>query len=313
MRSLVVVALCGCTQSAAKEEFELEPRLPKPLDVLVVLDDTTAMADHVQHVPSGGGIGIIAATYNGAPDIRIAVTTTTTGTLRKSNAVPDGIIKHAKNFLDGTITTNYSVTLAEAVGSLMNAGTSSTTPNKALEATQLALETPGFVRDSSAVGILLISASDDASSGDAAGYAAAVQGQNSMMLSLVSGDNTPRLGAFAYSFAYRHLTALSAYNMEAVTVFAGLVWPGDNLDYCLPVAAVDVDARAGDQYDCEMVISHDQQVRTLPQCNGDAWIESDPCWQILAEPTCSSGRAIVVGGGFTMYRPRVIGRCTTET
>src|SRR5690606_9827804 len=123
--------------------------------------------------------------YNGAPDLQIAVTTSTTGTLRVSPAVPSGVIKHALSFEDGELKTNYQGTIASALSSLMDVGADSTLPNAVVASTQLALET-NFVRPSSGLGILVISAADDESIGDIANYADAIHARpNDVMLSAV--------------------------------------------------------------------------------------------------------------------------------
>jgi hypothetical protein len=92
MKSLVP-ALClvaACTSEANlgrtyNEVFAISPALPTPLDVLVVLDDTTAMASHLPRVPNPANLGgVLVGIYNGSPDVQIAVTTSTTGTLRTS-------------------------------------------------------------------------------------------------------------------------------------------------------------------------------------------------------------------------------------
>ena len=177
MRALPLVLLVGCvggSEGATYETFEVQPILPTPLDVLVVLDDTAAMANHLPR-PGVDQLGILELIYNGAPDIRIGVTTTTTGTLRTSATAPEGLIEHRRDFGDGKLHMNYAGSLSYAIGSLTTVGSSSTAANQILDSAQRALATPGFVRADSSVGVFVVTATDDASPGDVSSYTAGVQ------------------------------------------------------------------------------------------------------------------------------------------
>ncbi len=313
MRVLPLLLLGACVEQGGGsnyETFELQANKPTPLDVLVVLDDTTAMANHLPR-PGVDQLGILPLIYNGAPDIRVAVTTSTTGTLRKSAVAPEGFVEHRLDFGDGTLHTNYNGTLSYALGSLTNVGAASTAPNEIFASAQRALVTPGFVREGTGVGILVVSAADDASTGDPATFATAVQAHgNPTMVSAIYADGDPvaRIRAFADALPLRWLVTMSAYNMEALTIFSWLWPPTENSDWCLPVAATKI----GNTYDCEMFMADAPTTLVLHQCNGDVWTASEACWQILEEPSCTSGRSVGFGGGFTMYRPHVIGRCRVD-
>lgn len=312
VRVLPLLFLCACIEGGGSgyETFELAANKPTPLDILVVLDDTTAMANYLPR-PGVDQLGIFPFIYNGAPDIRVAITTSTTGTLRTSPTVPDGYVEHRLDFGDGTLHTNYNGTLSYALGSLTNVGATSTAPNEVLASAERALATPGFVRDGSGVGILVISGADDASTGDPATFAAGVQAHgNPTMVSTIyaDADPIPRLRAFADALPLRWLVTMSDYNMEALTVFSWLWPPQANPDWCLPVRATKVSGN----YDCEMFMADAPTTHMLPQCNGDIWTASDACWSILEEPSCRSGLSVGFGGGFSMYRPHVIGRCATN-
>jgi hypothetical protein len=301
-----LVASVGCVQGTQTQTFELQPRLPTPLDVLVVLDDTPAMASHLPR-PGVDQLGILPLIYNGAPELRIAVTTSTTGTLRTSPAVPTGIIEHGIDLTAGSLHTNYTGTLATSIASLTSVGAASTAPNQILASTTQALATPGFVRDGDGVGIFVVTAGDDASPGAPLDYATGVQARgNPTLVSLVHADSIDRLGAFADAFPYSSVMDTSAYNMEAITIFSWLFQPYA-LDACLPIAAVET----GGDYDCDFATTYDHVAHPLPACNGDPWQASAPCWKLLSEPSCSSGLLLQLGGPYTMYHPAVIGRCAT--
>ncbi len=303
----LVLASFGCVQGTGAQTFEMQARLPTPLDVLVVLDDTPAMASHLPR-PGVDQLSILPLIYNGAPELRIAVTTGTSGELVTSPIVPTGILEHAIDLTDGSLQTNYTGSLQTASASLTNVGAASTGPNALLAAAQHALATPGFVRDGDGVGIFIVTAGDDASPGSPLDYAAAIQAPgHPTMVSVVDAVPTGRLSAFADALPYRSEMAMSASDMEALTVFSRLFRDDETLDVCLPITA----AATNGQYDCDVFGTYDHVVTELPACTGDPWQASAPCWQISAEPSCASDQMLLLGGPFTMYRPHVIGRCAT--
>jgi hypothetical protein len=50
----------------------------------------------------------------------------------------------------------------------------------------------------------------------------------------------------------------------------------------------------------------------LPECDGEALCNSKACWQIIEEPSCASDRGLLLGGPYSQYRPRIIGRCAVD-
>lgn len=302
----VILAACTGTDTPdpgqrASEPFEIAAVPRTPFDLLVVLDDTAAMENHLPREPSPGQIGVPVHFYNGAPDVRIAVTTTTTGTLRTSALVPSGIIEHTVSFEDGALRTSYTGTLADAIASLVNVGTSSTAPNAVLANTISALN-GGFVRDGAAVGILLSTASDDESPDEVASYAAAVHAAASRVgVVVVNANPVPRLSAFADAFATRKVMPMDQYNMSAVEIFAGLFWVTPP-PACFPLAPPDATA-------CEVFTSYNEVVNPLPACTASAGESTTPCWAIIEDASCPTGHALLLGGGYQMYHPQLLGQC----
>jgi hypothetical protein len=233
--ALFATLAAGCTAGDSYQTFELEPALPKPLDVLVVLDDTTAMASHLPRNPPPGQITVFAAYYNGAPDIHVAVTTSTTnGVLRRSSQVPGGVIEFRRDFTDGSIATNFQGELIDAIASLMNVESSSMQPNAVLASATTALES-GFLRDDAAVAIVISTAGDDASSGEARTYADAILALGHVTgVTIIHADAVARLGAFIDSFGARKMTPMNEYYMGAIDALAGLVYQQPPLT-CLPI------------------------------------------------------------------------------
>jgi hypothetical protein len=287
--------------------FAVPAELPTPLDILVVLDDTTAMAPHATDGPEPANLGgVLVAIYNGAPDVRIAVTTTTTGTRRVSPEVPSGILQHTVKMSDGTLETSYTGSIGTALASLMSVGASSTEPNAAFASAQSALD-GDFVRPGAGVGILLATASDDASADAPASYATAIQGHgNPVLVSAAFLDPASRIDAFLAEFGNRNEMQLPEFNMSGISVFAQLFDPQPNAS-CLPIEAeqyIDGSALA-----CGVVAAHEGEVASVPRCDGEGDPEGPPCYRLLAEPTCESGRLLILGGPFRMYHPVIEARC----
>lgn len=296
-----VVSVLSACAGESFETFEIQSATPTPLDLLVVLDDTTAMASHLPRNPPPGQVTVPIYFYNGAPDVRIAVTTSTTGTLRTSSAVPTGIIEHRVRFEDGTLATNYSGTLIDAVGSLMSAGTSSNAPNAPLAATEKALQT-SFARSSASLGIMISTAGDDESPGDVATYATTLHAKKERVaLSVVYAEPGQRLQAYADTFANRRMTPASEYSMQAVEVFASLLSVPPP-DACFPIATPDATG-------CQLFTSHEHVVTPLPMCAGEALGTDTACWQMIADGGCASGLAILLGGPYRQFHPQIFGRC----
>jgi hypothetical protein len=308
MRHVILAAclLAGCTEAdhSSYETFELQPAMPTPLDLLVVLDDTTAMGPHLPRNPPPGQVSVPALFYNGAPDVRIAVTTTTTGTLRTSAEVPSGVIEHRLRFADGYLVTNYPGTLVDAVASLMNVGTTSTAPNAVLASTQQALSA-NFVRDSAALGVLIATAGDDQSPDAVESYTGVILARKQPTgISVVHAEPVPRLAVYANAFALWHTQPMAAYDMTSVEVFASLLtYPAQ--DSCFPIAPSDLAS-------CEFYTSHERVARWLSMCLGSATLNLLPCWQLVEDTSCASGWTLLLGGGFSHYHPRIFGRCRTR-
>ncbi len=309
MRALLALLLlpaCFPTGGSEMTEVEIEPALATPLDILIVLDDTPPMAAHLPRVPPPDNVaGVLTAIFNGAPDLRIAVTTSTTGTLRTSASVPDGILEHRLRMTDGLLVQHYQGDFATALGSLMNVGADSELPNAPLASAAQAITAPDFVRERSSVGILLASASDDASPGSPASYAQAIQEAhgNAMLVSAIYPEPSQRLAAFVDGFGHRMVTPIDAYDMEAVSIFAQL-FADVSTDACFPIAPTD-------SSECELFIAHEQEVHPLRACFGSAWASILPCYEMIADASCPSGTAMLLGGGFSLYHPGIFGRCPT--
>ena len=137
------------------------------LDVLVVIDDSPAMAGFHANVVANAPtlIGVLEALPGGLPDTRIAVTTADVaddGAFRTTNGMTEPYLG-ASEQVDGTRDVNFSTgTLADAFGKLVEVGSSGGTA-KPLAMAKRALEIhPKFLRADAVLAVIVISATDDA-------------------------------------------------------------------------------------------------------------------------------------------------------
>jgi hypothetical protein len=268
----VVLLASACTTSTTTEpvEIEIEPQLATPMDVLVVIDDTGLA--QTANIPDPRNLaGVLEGIYNGAPDFQIAFTTSTTGALRTSPAVPTGVIEHHVRMEDGVLETNYTGDLAGAIHSLTSF-TSSTAPNTLLASTVSALAGSHFVRPDAALGILLVSSHDDVSPDAPAAYATAIQAHAATsMVSAVDQQPAERIGQFLTGMTNRYQQPIDQYNMEAISSLAGMFEPLSG-ESCFPLAVTHPS-------DCELATAYNHVSIPLPECSTSATgDDSPPCF-----------------------------------
>lgn len=300
--------------------FDLPGYAPPKLDVLVVVDDTTAMAPYqaqLDAVPAAAETALVGV--NGSqPDVRIAVTTTAgAGTLRPTG-LSDPFI--AQSFdVRYRPTTNYTGSLAAAFGPLLDVGATSTSPTKPLEAAKAALAAnPTFLRDSSYFALVVMTVGDDTSSESVATYASGFKASRADSLNfLFSASYDPpatRLDAFAAELPNRaFVNDVTTTQLSDTFLFANL-----SVRTVLGVPCVrvplDVDAAtAGDQYECDInAYYEDDSTEVFRQCTAGM---TEPCYAFEIEPlTCSEAGygELVVRNFPSRYRPTIRGQCVVE-
>jgi hypothetical protein len=264
------------------------------LDLLIVVDDTAAMApyaDEVAMLPDQ-----IATTLRPEYDLRVAVTTNG-GVLRKPAALPEPFVSTRLGF-DLTRTSSFDGTLADALRPLMTVGAANSGASQPLAAIRTALDgnPDGFLRDHASLGIVIITASDDASPSEVSEYAGWLQSLASdseprrFAVSVLHAGASPRLDSFLTMLpTINHTIAVSLDDTDvsaAVTVFEstitsiipGTCWIASDLDPQTP----------GAQYDCTISAEVDGGELLLRPCRDDA--DDDPlCWRLLPSPQGECG------------------------
>lgn len=333
---LAVLAACtdngsggGITGTTHVETYFLPALAPPKLDLLFVVDDTTAMASHqaaLQALPAQVEQGLSSAT-GVAAHYHIGVVTTDAasgGNLRTSAAFTGSFIIH-----DGTFTgpaMNYQGSLASALASVWPSSAQSTASNQPLATLRAALDgnvaNAGFLRDDAYLGVVTITASDDASAGtpeDGASFLKARKADPaSVIVSGVIAASAPRLATFHAQFPNRNdvSSIASGDYSPALAMFAQLY--KTTLGYACNKEPADLDPDApGPQYDCSFVSIEGGVERLLPQCG----TTSQPCWEfVVADPNIcvdASTRAHLQTRGFTMsssasgdpFHPEIRGQC----
>jgi hypothetical protein len=161
--ALAVLSLFACTDDAPSgggvtgtthvESYWLPALTPAKLDLLFVIDDTTAMAPHQQPLAAlpaqieqmtNGDYGISASYHFGV----VTTDAASNGALRGSTAFGEPFVIHDNTF-SGTAN-NYQGSLGSALASLWPSAASSTASNQPLETMHAALANnpanAGFVR-----------------------------------------------------------------------------------------------------------------------------------------------------------------------
>ena len=301
-RSVLLLALASCADNGGGgggidgtthvETYELPAAIPPKLDLLFVIDDTTAMASHQQALAALPMQleQTLQGAYASAANYHIGVLTTGDANLRRSTAIPDPFIVHDNTFSGPA--NNYQGSLGSVLASLFP-GATTTTANQPLGIMQAALSSnpanAGFLRGEAYLGVITISASDDASPGGIVDYANSLKAtKNSPLNVVLSGvfdPNNPRLGAFHAQFPNRSdmETIASADYAGALEIFTQLY--REVLGYACRKEPADLDPDLpGPQYDCSFVSIDNGVEKLLPQCGTNI---TQPCWEIVVAADAS--------------------------
>jgi hypothetical protein len=338
--SIALVALAACTDDGASgggvtgtthvATYFLPALTPPKLDVLFVIDDTTAMATHQQPLAALPAQieQLISGAYGVPANYQFGVVTTDAasgGVLRRSSAIAAPFIVHDNSYTGPA--NNYQGSLAAALSSLWPSGAAGTASNQPLATMRAAIDNhpanAGFVRAGAFLGIVTISASDDASLGAIDDYASFLKATTSdPAQAIVSGvipATASRLGAFHAQFPNRNeVESIDATDYaSAFSIFTQLY--KTSLGYACGEEPADLDPDlAGPQYDCSFVWIEAGIEHLLPQCKGGY---SAPCWEIIAaDPAICvepDERAHLQTRGFTTspsaygdpFHPEIWGQC----
>jgi hypothetical protein len=332
-RVLIVASLCACidtdggsgiTGTSHVETYELPAAIPPKLDLLFVIDDTAAMASHQTPLAVLPTQLQLALEYSAVANYHLGVITTDNASLRRAAGIPDPFIVHDNTF-SGPMN-NYEGSLASALRSLFPSSAASTGSNQPLAMTRSALDNhAGFLRSDAYLGIVTISATDDASLGAVDDYAASLKGvKNDPAKVIVSGvfpTGAARLAGFHAKFPNRSDTQSidDADYVDALELFTQVY--KTSLGYACNKEPADLDPDTpGAQYDCAFVSIDNGVEKRLPQC-GTVATRPVPCWEIVIDSgmICidPAARAHLQTRGYTTsmsaygdpFHPAIRGQC----
>ncbi len=301
-RPITILALfAACTESGPSgpgiegeshiASYYLPAVAPPMVDILFVIDDTTAMAPHQQALSALPEQieQLFTGTEGFSARYQLGVVTTdaaTDGNMRRSSLVSEAFIAHDASYLAAP--PNYEGSLADAFASVLPTSVASTATNQPLETARRALidnvQNAGFLRDRAYLGLFIVTASDDASPATPAEYASALRELKSDPANVWAVGTyelgAPRLDELFALFPNRNETysidepdfasALGAFTqLYKTTLGYNCVEPPADLDPDMP----------GPQVDCAFVsIADDGSEQRLPMCDEAA---TGPCWEIV--------------------------------
>lgn len=329
-RALCTLALCAaCTTDAPTGGIEGVsyvdvhefPAAPAPqLDLLLIIDDTPAMAayqDQLATLPAQV-VHAFTMTNRAIHDLHIAVATMD-GTLRVAPSIGGAFMTMHTDY-DFARVTNFTGTFADALGRLTSVGTAGTTANQPLAALRRVAEVhpDGFLRDDAALGIVIITASDDTSPDAAAEYARLAQllktDPTNVIATGITLAPTPRLDEFFAAFPNRNLVVpIAGGEYEPVfTQFARYVrsvgslscWNDPDTDPLAP----------GSQYDCTFTAFIRDEPRLLWPCRFEG---DELCWRMrdTSVPCSAPGKTVepeTPPWGIDVFRPAMRIECVVN-
>lgn len=293
---------------------------PGELDVLIVVDDTAAMASRRSQLLGLASTVDTMLFGEDGPffDTRIAVTTAgTTGAFRQPAGAPEPFLESA---LDEhyNLSNTFAGTLTDALAPLLDVGAAGSAPIAPLASAKAALDShPAFLREHAVLGVVTIASGDDASSGDPLDYASSlkIRKYDPTRVAVTAAYPIPstRLDAFHDGFPNRS----SVVDIDEPD-WSGLAAIFRQLRYvtlgaaCVRIPADLAPELEGLQADCVVeAIYRDDTTEILPWCSEGG---TERCFEIVTDPIVCSftevdyGRLYIRGypGG---YSPSVRGQC----
>lgn len=308
MRALVCLAFAACAAppqspiegNSRVAEVEWPRGIYDALDVLIVVDDTPAMAPYVARTQAM--LHDLDTTWDIPPDLHVVVATSA-GELRTATPV------HG-DFLDDELapdwwsrTTNHDGTIGDDVARLGEVGTAGAT-NAPLDATLQALGHSTFRRQAP-LAVIIVAASDDTSSGSPDSYASVLRNSlsdpNEVIVSVVAPADAPRLAAFAAAFPNRSASA----TITDATYDGALALLDELRLVSLGAACIEAPADLAHP-DCTVeIVQRDGAVQNVARCPGEH------CWSYIPDPwnACEGGGTIQVGPYLDAFPSTVRAQC----
>jgi hypothetical protein len=280
------------------------------LDVVVFIDDTLPMSayqDRLAQIPRLLA-NALESNDGGWIDLRLAVTSND-GTFHRLTGSESSYVTRSLDF-NFRVWQNFEGSLADQLASLTEVNPDRDAPSQPLESIRQALERNSrFLREDAGLGILIFTASDDASPWPVADYVTWLQAitggswRRPIRLAAIYPQPAVRLNELtsmsSSSRAYAYPIDSSSYSDAMNTVSfaaAGSGWGGTP---CIDEPLVDGDPTTpGNQYDCAMAVYVEDELRAVPQCPAvskadfadgasSSALPTSACFSIALDPQCS--------------------------
>jgi hypothetical protein len=284
--------------------------VPPQLDVLLVVDDTTAMTPYAARTPEIASAAASALDMLGPAFGNIQVAVTTNG-----GVVSTVLSDHVDWF--GVHTRNFDGTLESNLASLVDVGTSDPGPAEPLDAIRTALTSTELVRTNAYLAVVTVAASDDASPAfDYVHFLKSVKSDPASVLVMgIYSKPSANLDAFFQSFPNR-ATTVSIDSASYEDAFASLTirrYSGGIP--CFESTLLDVDPDApGLQVECNVSAwDDDVEIARVPTCQSSTAPSDGSCWQVATDPNCTTGlhQSFLMRGAWEMYHPEIRIECVT--
>lgn len=280
--------------------------------MLLVIDNTTAMAPYSARVSELATTAADALTSigHGMANIQIAVTT--------NGGALSPIVADRVDW-NGSHTSSFTGSLRDAVAAIANVGAAATTPSQPLAALRGALATPSvLVRSGGYLAIVTMTATDDASPTD--DYVSFVKSSKSdpadVLVSGIYPTASPNLDAFHQAFPNRN-TTISIDSADYREAFLQLTQvQKSTLDLpCFEVTLADTDpATLGIQPECDVRAFDDNNVEfaAVPMCTSSSEPPSGTCWQLALNADCGDYSEFQLRGLWATYHPQIRVECVAS-
>lgn len=273
--------------------FDIPVGVQLETDILLVVDNSPAMAQHLERAMPQVVSLLADSAQHGDPDWHLGVITSDLGGAGCSERGDDGLFRSEGlvgapfviewRHLDQRHTANYVGSLEDTLTRLTAVGTSGCARQQPLAAVRHALEgqprNGGFRRDGANLLVVMISASDDASPEDVADHVAFLSGaapQHRLLLAGIYDQPAVRFDQLFAAFPNRAFQS----DLSQEVIGSGLwlpFWGGHHWGVpCL-------EGKLGPTPECsisDVLVERDEPLheRVIPACDAGSTVK--PCWKL---------------------------------